>query len=97
MVQILFVFTRTTPLNRSEWGACIVTGTTVIPIAAMLKMTGPGLLKKIPFTKFIDEDKEVEDGVVDNITKYTAVQVNIKADALTSKKKGPQANEYDDG
>lgn len=84
-------------MNRSEWGACIVTGTTVIPIAAMLKMTGPGLLKKIPFTKFIDEDKEVEDGVVDNITKYTAVQVNIKADALTGKKKGPQANEYDDG
>jgi magnesium-transporting ATPase (P-type) len=58
MVQIFFAFTRTTPLTRSEWGACMVTGSTVLLVAALLKLTGSKVLKKIPFTKFIDEDKE---------------------------------------
>jgi hypothetical protein len=59
MVQYLFFVTRTEPLSRSEWGACIVAGSMVISIAALLKLVGHGLLKLIPFTKFIDEDKEV--------------------------------------
>jgi hypothetical protein len=57
MVQIFFAFTRTTPLTRSEWGACVVAGSSVLIISALLKMTGSKILKRIPFTKFIDEDK----------------------------------------
>jgi len=58
MVQVFFFMTRTTKLTRSEWGACVVAGSTVLLIAALLKMTGSRVLKKIPFTKFIDEDRE---------------------------------------
>lgn len=73
---------RATPLNRSEWGACIVTGSTVLLIALLMKMTGKAILNKIPFTKFIDEDKEANDGMVNAITKYSNVQVNINPDML---------------
>jgi len=99
MVQYLFALTRTTPLTRSEWGACIVAGAMVIPIAALLKLTGPGLLKIIPFTKFVDEDKEVTDGMVTKITNFSNIQVEIKADAFKGKKKpdqGAPEGDYDD-
>jgi len=101
MVQYLYALTRTTPLTRSEWGACIVAGVMVIPIAALLKLTGPGLLKLIPFTKFVDEDKEVTDGMVTKITNFSNIQVEIKADAFKGKKKvdahGEPEGDYDDG
>ena len=84
MVQYIPALTRSTPLTKSEWGACIIAGSLVIPIAAILKFTGKGLLKKIPFTKFIDEDKEVNDGLVDKITKYSNKDVDFNA--VTGKK-----------
>ena len=59
MVQWFSIFTRTTSLNKSEWGACIATGSTTLLVATFLKLTPKALLKKIPFTKFIDEDKEI--------------------------------------
>lgn len=90
MVEILSPFTRTVSLNKSEWGACIITGTTVLPIAFFLKRTPKSWLTKIPMTDFIDEDKEIKDGLVDNITKYSNVQVNINTDVLKGKK-GQQA------
>jgi hypothetical protein len=71
MVEYIPALTRSTPLNKSEWGACIMAGSLVIPVAALLKIFGKGLLKIIPFTKFIDEDKEVNDGLVDKITYYS--------------------------
>lgn len=73
MVQYLFFVTRTEPLSRSEWGACIVAGSMVIPIAALVKIFGHFLLKLIPFTKFIDEDKEVTDGMVSKITNFSNI------------------------
>lgn len=74
MVQtFLHTLTRTVPLSRSEWGACIVAGAMVIPVAALFKLTGPGLLRIIPFTKFIDEDKEVTDGMVTKITNFSNI------------------------
>lgn len=87
MVQILFFLTQTTPLTRSEWGACIITGSLVIPIAALLKLTGSGLLKLIPFTKFIDEDVKVNDGIASSITKISNYQVDINPDNFKGKKK----------
>ena len=45
----------------------------VIPVAALFKLTGPGLLRIIPFTKFIDEDKEVTDGMVTKITNFSNI------------------------
>lgn len=92
MVQIFWFMTRTTPLTRSEWGACVVAGSTVLLIAALLKMTGSRVLKKIPFTKFIDEDKEAQDGLVNAINKYSNVQVNVNVDALKRKKKKPKGD-----
>jgi hypothetical protein len=94
MVQIFYAFTRSTPLTTSEWGACATAGSTVILIAALLKMTGSKILKKIPFTKFIDEDREQQDGLVNAINKYSNVQVNINTDALRRKKKAEE--EYDE-
>lgn len=61
LVQWFFGITRTTPLTRSEWGACITAGATVLVIAWVVKFTPKALVKKIPFTKFVDEDKEVND------------------------------------
>lgn len=55
MVQWFFILTRTTPLTRSEWGACIVVGMSVLPVSFGLKFF-PGLLKRMPFTKFVDEN-----------------------------------------
>lgn len=82
-------------MTRSEWGACIVAGAMVIPVAALLKLTGPGLLRMIPFTKFIDEDKEVTDGMVTKITNFSNIQVDIKTDFAKGKKKPEGYNELD--
>lgn len=86
MVQWFHAFTKTTPLSRSEWGACVVAGCSIILIAALLKLTGPGLLKKIPFTKFIDEDKEAQDKLVQSIAKINNTDVNFNTDFMKGKK-----------
>lgn len=95
MVQWFGLFTRTTPLTRSEWGACVVAGSTVLLISALLKMTGSAITKRIPFTKFVDEDKEGVDQLVQSINKYSNVQVNIDADRFRRKGK-KQAAGYDE-
>lgn len=59
----------------------------MIPIAALLKMTGSGLLKRIPFTKFIDEDVKVNDGIANSISKFSNYQVDINPENFKSKKK----------
>ena len=67
MVQVFYVFTRTTPLSRGEWGACTLVGSSVIFVSLLLKKTGSRVLRYIPFTKFIDEDHVQESGFVDRI------------------------------
>lgn len=61
LVQVFFGITSTVPLLKSEWGACITAGSTVLLVAWCIKFTPKSLLKKIPFAKFVDEDKEVND------------------------------------
>ena len=68
----------------------------MLPIAFLLKRTPKALLDRMPFTKFIDEDKEMDEGFVDKINQYRKVQVNINADMLKGKKaKQPTPNEGD--
>lgn len=45
-----------TILERSEWGACMVAGSTVLLVSGLLKLTGKKLLEKIPFSRFVDEN-----------------------------------------
>lgn len=55
-----FSFTsHTHPIRRSEWGACIIAGSTVIVIAWVVKYIPDRWLKKVPFTKFVDENQKV--------------------------------------
>lgn len=97
MVQWFDMFTRTMPLTRSEWGACVVAGSTVLLIAALLKMTGTALTKRIPFTKFVDEDKEGVDQLVQSINKYSNVQVNMPEQFRRGRgKKSKQSDGYDE-
>jgi len=49
-VQLFGGITRTVPLSRSEWGACIVAGASVLLVAWLLKFIPKKVLKKIPFT-----------------------------------------------
>jgi len=58
MIELFPILWRTSSLNRSEWGACIVTGSTVLPVAFLLKRTGKKILNNIPGTKFVDEDND---------------------------------------
>ena len=61
MVEWFGSITKTVSLTRSEWGGCIMTGASVLVVAWLLKFTPKALLKKIPFTKFVDEDKQTND------------------------------------
>lgn len=84
---------RASVLSRSEWGACIVAGSTVLLISALLKLTGRRVLDKIPFAKFIDENNAAQDGFVNKITAASNIKVNIPANAFqrggaTPKNKG---------
>jgi len=45
----------------------------------MLKLTGSSLLKRIPFTKFIDEDTETQDGFVDKIAAVSTASISLPA------------------
>lgn len=55
-VQIFPGLFRVTVLERSEWGACMVAGSTVLLVSGLLKLTGKKLLEKIPFSRFVDEN-----------------------------------------
>lgn len=63
LVQIFTGVTRTHRLGKSEWGACITAGSSVLVVAWAIKFTPKALLKKIPFAKFVDEDKVVTDRI----------------------------------
>jgi len=63
LVQIFTGVTRTARLEKSEWGACITAGSSVLLVAWCIKFTPKSLLKKIPFAKFVDEDKVVTDRI----------------------------------
>lgn len=86
MIQLFPVMWRTSSLNRSEWGACIVAGSTVLPIAFLLKRTGKKILNNIPGTKFVDEDNDQADALVDQINKQMNTQVNVNTDMFKRNK-----------
>lgn len=79
MVQWFGGITRTTALTRSEWGACITTGATVLFFAWAIKFTPKGLLKKIPFTKFVDEDATTKDKFADMALALNDQKINVPA------------------
>lgn len=101
MVQWFSILTRTTPLARSEWGACFVSGISVLLIAAILKYTGPGLLQKISgkTDKLVDENKNSQDQITESIAKLNNTEVKINTDFLKgkgNKGKGKKTKEPDE-
>lgn len=69
-------------------------GSTVLLIAPMLKLTGSSLLKRIPFTKFIDEDTETKDGFVDRIAAVSTASISLPAKGPKQAK--PEVTEDDE-
>lgn len=98
MIELFPILWRTSSLNRSEWGACIVTGSTVLPVAFLLKRTGKKILNNIPGTKFVDEDNDQADALVDQLNKQMNTQVNVNTDMFKRSKvdetKGNAQEEY---
>lgn len=65
MCQYLYGLTKTTPLGRSEWGACVAVGATPLLVAALLKLTPESWVAKTKATSLIDEDKAASSKVLD--------------------------------
>lgn len=47
LTQIFPAISRTTPLNRSQWGACIAVGSSPLVMAAILKLTPDAWMRKL--------------------------------------------------
>jgi len=91
MVQWFDFLTSTVSLSRSEWGACIFTGSTVLIVGFFLKFC-KCLLHKIPCTKYIDEDQVTNVAMVDKLMEASQAEVNIptpKMGGLTPKQNKP--------
>jgi len=56
--------TRTVPLTRSEWGACIAVGATPLLISALLKLTPEAWVARVPTGALVDEDRAVSNKVL---------------------------------
>jgi len=52
--------TRTTALDKSEWGGCLAVGATPCFISLLLKLTPERWLTKVKVDKLVDENKAVE-------------------------------------
>lgn len=55
---------QTVPLTRSEWGSCIVVGTSALLISFMVKCTPEKWVEGVDASRFINEDKEVNNRVL---------------------------------
>lgn len=64
---------RTVPLERSEWGACIVMGSTTLLASALIKLT-PEKWVNINTDGFINEDAAAGGGVLDRLDKLNKKQ-----------------------
>ena len=56
IIQIFPTWLRASNMEKSEWGACIIVGSTTLLISFLLKLTPEGLLKRMPVPKFFNED-----------------------------------------
>jgi magnesium-transporting ATPase (P-type) len=71
--------TNTEPLQRSEWGSCIAVASTSLPISAIIKLIPDDYLKKLPFINMGDEDKVMNNKLLDNYNKATGAAVQQTA------------------
>lgn len=69
------VMTRTTPLSKEEWGACLMLGSTSLLISALLKCTPRAWVDKFR-VKIVDEDAAVVGSkVLAAFEKVSAIEV----------------------
>ena len=53
-----------TKLTKSEWGACIVAGSSPLLISLILKVTPARWVELVPTSKFVNEDHSPKDNKV---------------------------------
>jgi hypothetical protein len=72
MCQYLPSLTRTVPLSRSEWGACVAVGATPLLISAILKLLPVSVTEKLNASKFVDEDHAATSKILDKYENVAA-------------------------
>merc|ERR1719453_209902 len=89
-VQINFfsTLTRTVELSVSEWGGCVILGSTTLLVSLLLKTTPGYWLKSIPYDSFIDEDKE-------ETNEYVEIALSKDPTAYLGSKKDDDYNAID--
>jgi hypothetical protein len=72
-----FIF-RTVPLDRTEWGSCIVVGSTVLLWGAFLKLIPDRYFAKFNTSKLVDEDAQADNAIIKkmNEQKSKAAAIN---------------------
>lgn len=106
MVDWFYFLSRTKAIRKSEWGACIIAGSTVLVIAWIIKFIPDRFIAMIPFTKFIDENEKVSNAAFDKLLEQSQQKVNIPANLPRPKKQRkakamgqpmqPQGEEFDE-
>lgn len=82
--------TRTTELSRTEWGACIVVGTTPLLISFLLKLLPAKLTENVKIDKLVDENKDMSDNrILAGYQKASAAKIG---DITTKDAKGQDDN-----
>ena len=69
LVNYFSGISQTIPLTRSEWGSCIVVGTSALLISFIVKCTPEKWVEGVDASKFINEDKEVNNKVLSTYQK----------------------------
>lgn len=59
---------RTVPMSRTEWGSCIVIGSTNLVFGALLKVLPEKWFKRLEGAKLIDEDEQSKSALVKTIS-----------------------------
>jgi len=68
---------KATTLTTSEWGGCIVIGSTPLLISALLKLSPESWLAKVKLDKFIDESKDMSsNAILDKYEKGSKMKID---------------------
>lgn len=89
-----FIF-RTVPMSRTEWGSCIVIGSTVLLWAALLKFLPDRWFKCLENNKIIDEDKKTDSFIVKKLDEKKK-EMKTKKDEPTVIDEGSNVEDGDD-
>jgi hypothetical protein len=81
-------------MNKTEWGSCIVVGSTVLIWNAILKLLPEKWFSKLNTSKLINEDEESKSIVVKKLAEQRQKESSEPVEAVPEEQRGDDDDHY---